>query len=63
MSIAPAKVCVFDAYGTLFDLACIPATVRAELNSKADSLMRIWRRRQLEISWLPLRPGASCQCT
>jgi 2-haloacid dehalogenase len=58
VSIVPAKVCVFDAYGTLFDLACIPATVRAELNSKADSLMRIWRRRQLEISWLPLRPGA-----
>ncbi len=57
MSLAPAKVCVFDAYGTLFDLASIPETVREELGAKADSLMRIWRRRQLEISWLPLRPG------
>jgi 2-haloacid dehalogenase len=57
MSLAPGRICVFDAYGTLFDLACIPRLVRAELGDRADTLMRIWRRRQLEISWLPLRPG------
>jgi 2-haloacid dehalogenase len=57
VSLGPAKICVFDAYGTLFDLACIPGAVRSELGDRADSLMRIWRRRQLEISWLPLRPG------
>lgn len=57
MSLVAAKVCVFDAYGTLFDLAGIPEAVRADLGGQADSLMRIWRRRQLEISWLPLRPG------
>ncbi|EME71771.1 2-haloalkanoic acid dehalogenase I [Paramagnetospirillum caucaseum] len=51
-------MCVFDAYGTLFDLSGISRSVRAELGERADTLMRVWRRRQLEISWLPLRPGA-----
>ena len=57
MSLVSSRLCVFDAYGTLFDLACIPRSVKAELGERADTLMRIWRRRQLEISWLPLRPG------
>ncbi len=59
MSLAAAKVCVFDAYGTLFDIGSIARSVRAELGDKADTLLRIWRRRQLELSWLPLRPGVS----
>lgn len=58
MTLAPVRVCVFDAYGTLFDLGGIPRSVRVELGDKANTLMRVWRRRQLEISWLPLRPGS-----
>ncbi|WP_096704436.1 haloacid dehalogenase type II [Magnetospirillum sp. 15-1] len=58
MTLAPVGACVFDAYGTLFDLGGIPRSVRVELGDRADTLMRVWRRRQLEISWLPLRPGA-----
>jgi len=57
VTLAAPRVCVFDAYGTLFDLSGIPQSVRAELGDRADALVRIWRRRQLEISWLPLRPG------
>lgn len=59
MSLAAAKVCVFDAYGTLFDIGSIARSVRADLGDKADTLLRIWRRRQLELSWLPLRAGVS----
>lgn len=59
MSLAAAKVCVFDAYGTLFDIGTIAQSVREELGDKAEVLLRIWRRRQLELSWLPLRPGVS----
>lgn len=53
------RACVFDAYGTLFDLNCIPRLVQGEMGEKAEALLRIWRRRQLELSWLPLRPGVS----
>lgn len=59
MSLAPVTVCAFDAYGTLFDLGCIPRLVKDELGEQAEALMRLWRKRQLEISWLPLRPGAT----
>jgi 2-haloacid dehalogenase len=59
VSLAPVTVCAFDAYGTLFDLGCIPRLVREELGDRADVLTRLWRKRQLEISWLPLRDGAT----
>lgn len=57
MSLAEAKVCVFDAYGTLFDIGGIARSVQGELGDKAEILLRVWRRRQLELSWLPLRDG------
>jgi 2-haloacid dehalogenase len=44
--------CVFDAYGTLLD---INAAVRAEaavLGTRAEELSALWRRKQLEYSWL-----------
>ena len=40
---------VFDAYGTLFDVA---APARAILCDRADALSQAWRRKQLEYSWL-----------
>ncbi len=52
-----AKVCVFDAYGTLFDVAAA-ARVAAEEPGRAalaevwPQLAEDWRRKQLEYSWL-----------
>ncbi|MBC8268051.1 MAG: haloacid dehalogenase type II [Rhodospirillaceae bacterium] len=44
--------CVFDAYGTLFDVAAAAAHCREDLGDKADSLSAIWRTKQLEYTWL-----------
>lgn len=59
MSLPGIRACVFDAYGTLFDLGCIPRSVKDQMGDKAEALMRFWRRRQLELSWLPLRSGVT----
>ncbi|MBI3446557.1 MAG: haloacid dehalogenase type II [Magnetospirillum sp.] len=57
MSLGRIKACIFDAYGTLFDLGAMAEEYRPLLGEQTDSVMRQWRRKQLEISWLPLRPG------
>ncbi len=44
--------CVFDAYGTLFDVAAAAAQCRDALDGKADQLAAIWRTKQLEYTWL-----------
>jgi len=44
--------CVFDAYGTLFDVNAAAAQCRDVLGDKADELSAIWRLRQLEYTWL-----------
>ena len=43
--------CVFDAYGTLFDVNAA-AQCRDALGDKADELSALWRTRQLEYTWL-----------
>ncbi len=47
-----AKACVFDAYGTLLDVAAAVAQCRDEIGPKADALAQIWRTKQLEYTWL-----------
>ena len=44
--------CVFDAYGTLFDVHAPAAGLRDTLGAKADELSALWRTKQLEYSWL-----------
>ena len=44
--------CVFDAYGTLFDVAAAAVQCRDALGDKADELSVLWRTRQLEYTWL-----------
>lgn len=44
--------CVFDAYGTLFDVHSATARCRPRLGDKADRLSETWRRKQLEYTWL-----------
>ena len=44
--------CVFDAYGTLFDVTAAAARCRDALGDKADALASLWRTKQLEYTWL-----------
>jgi 2-haloacid dehalogenase len=46
------KVCVFDAYGTLFDVHAAVGHHRARLGDKADAVSAMWRTKQLEYTWL-----------
>lgn len=46
------KVCLFDAYGTLFDYASAAARCRDELGGKLDAMSALWREKQLQYSWL-----------
>jgi 2-haloacid dehalogenase len=46
------KACVFDAYGTLFDVHSAIGSRRQRLGDKADSLSALWRSKQLEYTWL-----------
>jgi 2-haloacid dehalogenase len=50
--------CVFDAYGTLFDVHSAAARRRGDLGDKADALSALWRQKQLEYSWLRSLMGA-----
>jgi 2-haloacid dehalogenase len=49
---AGISACVFDAYGTLFDVSKATASCRNELGDRADALGNLWRSKQLEYSWL-----------
>lgn len=47
-----ARVCVFDAYGTLFDVASAAQHARHELGEKWQPLADLWRAKQLQYTWL-----------
>ncbi len=44
--------CVFDAYGTLFDIGAAAAKCHDILGDKTDALTDIWRSKQLTYTWL-----------
>ena len=46
------QACVFDAYGTLFDIHSPAEHARDELDDKTRELSAIWRERQLQYTWL-----------
>jgi 2-haloacid dehalogenase len=46
------RACVFDAYGTLFDVASPVQKLANELGGKAAELAVLWRQKQLEYTWL-----------
>src|SRR5215475_11253996 len=48
----PFAAVVFDAYGTLLDFNSAVAREGAALGDKAAALSALWRRKQLEYSWL-----------
>ena len=44
--------CIFDAYGTLFDVNAAAQHCAAELGDKWQPLAELWRGRQLQYTWL-----------
>jgi 2-haloacid dehalogenase len=47
-----ARAVVFDAYGTLFDVASASAAARDVLGERWQPLSDLWRQKQLQYSWL-----------
>jgi 2-haloacid dehalogenase len=45
-------ICVFDAYGTLFDFNSAVARHRPAIGPKADALSEMWRTKQIQYTWL-----------
>jgi len=45
-------VCVFDAYGTLFDVVAAAASCKDEIGDKWADLADLWRTKQLNYTWL-----------
>jgi 2-haloacid dehalogenase len=46
------RACVFDAYGTLFDVASAAQRAADDLGDAAVPLAALWRDKQLQYSWL-----------
>ncbi len=46
------QACVFDAYGTLFNVASPVEKLAGEIGDKATDLAPLWRQKQLEYTWL-----------
>ncbi len=56
--LAGTEICVFDAYGTLFDFNSAVARHRAAVGPKADALAEMWRAKQIQYTWLRNSMGA-----
>ena len=46
------QACVFDAYGTLFDVNSAAAQAKHELGESWQPLAELWRAKQLQYTWL-----------
>jgi len=54
----PTAAVVFDVFGTLLDVTASVEPARAALGADAERLGELWRRKQLELSWLRSVMGA-----
>jgi 2-haloacid dehalogenase len=50
--ISGIKACVFEAYGTLFDVHSAVGEHCERLGDIADSVSAVWRTKQPEYTWL-----------
>ena len=57
-ALAGIELCVFDAYGTLFDFNSAVARHRAVIGANADALSDLWRSKQIQYTWLRNGMGA-----
>src|SRR5215470_16483667 len=46
------RACVFDAYGTLFDVHAPAAALATELGERGSAISEQWRTKQLQYTWL-----------
>ena len=46
------EACVFDAYGTLFDVHSAAARMKDDLGENAEAMSALWRQKQLQYTWL-----------
>jgi 2-haloacid dehalogenase len=46
------QACVFDAYGTLFNVSAPVEKLAGTIGEKAPDVARLWRQKQLEYTWL-----------
>ena len=46
------KACIFDAYGTLFDVNAACRELSKEVGDNWEKLASLWRSRQVEYTWL-----------
>ena len=51
-SLPGIRACVFDAYGTLFDVAAAAMRCADVLGAQSAALAQLWRDKQLQYSWL-----------
>ncbi|ROR34554.1 haloacid dehalogenase type II [Inmirania thermothiophila] len=49
---ARIEACVFDAYGTLFDVQAAARHLAARLGDRWQPLAEVWRAKQLQYTWL-----------
>jgi len=61
----PVTTCVFDAYGTLFDVAAAARIAAAEPGHEAfaekwPAIAATWRLKQLQYTWLRATAGVHC---
>ena len=52
MKIRNVTACVFDAYGTLFDVNSAAAKCKEKLGNRWENFANAWRTTQLEYTWL-----------
>ena len=52
------QACVFDAYGTLFDVHAPVASMADSIGEHADAVSNMWRQKQLQYTWLRSLMGA-----
>ena len=57
-SLAGTEICVFDAYGTLFDFNSAVAKHFDAAGPRAASLSEMWRAKQIQYTWLRNGMGA-----
>ena len=57
-TLSGTEMCVFDAYGTLFDFNSAVARHRDAIGPKADALAEMWRSKQIQYTWLRNGMGA-----
>ena len=50
--------CVFDAYGTLFDVHSAARRAAADLGQEMEAVSTLWRDKQLQYTWLRSLMGA-----